>query len=311
MRTAQMCDAWRSVWGSDPRLVCVLGAQAAWSFSATEALKCPYWTQGAPCSGHAINAVAVAPYMGGAVPAAWASQADRGLANLFQSLYSQNDPAIPAGGFMAQDAAWVKDFITKLAPYKLPLLAYEGGQSFANGETGALNSLYMAANRDPRMGEAYTRYFQQWKTGGGQLFMYFNDVGVESKYGSWGALESVMQTTDPLGGAPPKWQAIQNFISEYPCWWPGCSGAIDARQKACGPHSSNDLTCSTIAASPLSIPSPAGPNLSDRDRTGFAERRVETPHHYGRPPSTRLFCRKGPGEILTSTRHRGHVSFVG
>ena len=65
MRTAQMCDIWRSVWRSDPRLVCVLGAQAAWSYSATEALKCPYWTEGAPCSGHAIDAVAVAPYYGG------------------------------------------------------------------------------------------------------------------------------------------------------------------------------------------------------------------------------------------------------
>ena len=140
MRTAQMCDIWRSVWRSDPRLVCVLGAQAAWSFSATEALKCPYWTQGAPCSGHAIDAVAVAPYMGGAVPSAWTSQPDGGLANLFQSLYSQNDPAsddgsyfsrflrrwsrsatmVPAGGFIAQDAAWEQDFITNLAPYKLP-----------------------------------------------------------------------------------------------------------------------------------------------------------------------------------------------
>jgi hypothetical protein len=242
MRTAQMCDIWKSVWGSDPRLVCVLGAQAAWSFSATEALKCPYWTQGAPCSGHGINAVAIAPYMGGAVPSAWTSQADGGLANLFQSLYSQNDPTmddesffsrilrrwsrsgttIPAGGFIAQDAAWEKDFITSLAPYKLPLLAYEGGQNFADGSTNALNTLYMAANRDPRMGHAYTRYFQQWKNGGGQLFMHYSDIGVESKYGSWGALESIMQTTTPLSGAPPKWQAIQNFISGNPCWWPSC-----------------------------------------------------------------------------------------
>jgi hypothetical protein len=246
MRTAQMCDIWKSVWGSDPRFVCVLGAQAARSFSATEALKCPYWTRGAPCSGHAINAVAIAPYMGDALPSAWTSQADGGLTNLFQSLYSQNDPAgddgsyfahllrrwsrpatmIPAGGFIAQDAAWEKDFIEILAPYKLPLLAYEGGQNFANGSTDALNTLYMAANRDPRMGQAYTRYFQEWKTNGGQLFIYFNDVGVESKYGSWGALESIMQTTTPLKSSPPKWQAIQNFISGTPCWWPGCSGTI-------------------------------------------------------------------------------------
>ncbi|MEA3172945.1 MAG: hypothetical protein QOF42_356 [Gammaproteobacteria bacterium] len=252
MRTAQMCDIWRSVWRSDPRLVCVLGAQAAWSFSATEALKCPYWTQGAPCSGHAIDAVAVAPYMGGAVPAAWTSQPDGGLVKLFQSLYSQNDSSmddesyfsrifrrwsrsetmIPAGGFIAQDAAWEKDFMTNLAPYKLPLLAYEGGQNFADGSTNALNTLYMAANRDLRMGQAYTAYFQLWKAGGGQLFMHYSDVGVESKYGSWGAVESIMQTTTPLSGAPPKWQAIQTFISRNPCWWASCSGTIGTGQSS-------------------------------------------------------------------------------
>jgi hypothetical protein len=236
MRTAQMCDIWRSVWRSDPRLICVLGAQAAWSFSATQALKCPYWTQGAPCSGHAINAVAVAPYMGDAAPSAWTSQPDGGLAKLFQSLYSQNDPTIPTGGYIAQDAAWLKDFMTILAPYQLPLLAYEGGQGFANGATDALNTLYMAANRDPRMGEAYLRYFHQWKDGGGQLFMHFNDVSVGSKYGSWGALESIMQTTDPLSSAPPKWQAIQIFTSGNPCWWPGCSGATDAGQTPAAPE---------------------------------------------------------------------------
>jgi hypothetical protein len=230
MRTAQMCDIWRSVWRSDPRLVCVLGAQASWSFSATQSLKCPYWTEGAPCSAHAINAVAVAPYLGGVVPSAWTSQADGGLSKLFQSLYSQNDPNIPVGGFIGQEAAWLKDFATVLAPYKLPLLAYEGGQSFANGATDALNNLYMAANRDPRMGPAYARYFQEWRTGGGQLFVYFNDVGAGSKYGSWGAIESLMQTTAPLSSAPPKWQAIQGFMSGNPCWWSGCTGAIEAEQ---------------------------------------------------------------------------------
>jgi hypothetical protein len=117
-----------------------------------------------------------------------------------------------------------------LAPYKLPLLAYEGGQNFANGATDALNDLYMRANRDPRMGPAYERYFQQWKTGGGQLFMHFSDVGAESKYGSWGALESIMQTTTPLSAAPSKWQAIQNFIAGTPCWWPGCSGSTGSAQ---------------------------------------------------------------------------------
>ena len=224
MRTAQMCDLWKAAWRSDSgRVICVLGAQAAWSFSATEALKCPYWTQGAPCSGHGINAVAIAPYMGGEVPSAWTSHTDGGLADLFQSIYSQNDPSIPKGGFLAQVGGWEQDFARNVSePYKLPLIAYEGGQTFANGSTAALDTLYVAANVDPGIAQAYAKYFQQWKSLGGQLFVYYNDVGVGGKYGSWGAIQSLMQTTVPLSSAPPKWQAIQNFISSTPCWWTNC-----------------------------------------------------------------------------------------
>jgi hypothetical protein len=80
------------------------------------------------------------------------------------------------------------------------------------------------------MSQAYRRYLEHWKAGGGQLFMHYSDIGVESKWGSWGALESIMQTTTPLSSAPPKWQAMQNFISGNPCWWPSCSGTIGARQ---------------------------------------------------------------------------------
>jgi hypothetical protein len=52
-----------------------------------------------------------------------------------------------------------------------------------------------------------------------------------NKYGSWGALESIMQTTTPLGSASPKWQAIQNFISVTPCWRPNCSGTVGVAGK--------------------------------------------------------------------------------
>ena len=71
-----------------------------------------------------------------------------------------------------------------LAPYHLPLVAYEGGQGFVGG--GALGNLYTAANRDPRMGAAYTTYFQQWKANGGQLFNDFADITGYGQYGSWG-----------------------------------------------------------------------------------------------------------------------------
>jgi hypothetical protein len=213
------------------------------TISATEALKFPYWTQGAPCSVMRSTRwpwrlTWEVPYQRCAFFAPPLTDTDPTLrssitilpphgkmprARLTQSkiqyLCAQTgrlQTKIPAGGFIAQDGAWEKGFITNLAPYKLPLLAYEGGQNFADGSTNVLNTLYMAVNRDLRMGQAYTAYFQQWKAGGGQLLLHYSDVGVESKYGPWGAVESIMQTTTPLNGARPKWQAIQAFISGTP-----------------------------------------------------------------------------------------------
>lgn len=221
MRTAQMCDIWKSVWGDDAsRVVCVLGSQAAGG--PQELMNCPYWS-GGPCYKH-IDAVAIAPYFGYGVPAAWTSQPDGGLTSLFQSLYSQNDPSIPVGGDLAQASQWEASYVSYLSAYKLPLIAYEGGQSFANGSTDALTNLYFAANRDPRMGAVYTAYLQQWKSNGGRLFMIYNDVMTYGRWGEWGALESLTQASGPLSSTPPKWQAIQNFIATNLCWWPACAG---------------------------------------------------------------------------------------
>jgi hypothetical protein len=224
MRTAQMCDLWKSAWGSDAsRVVCVMAAQAAGT--VIDRLQCPYWS-GGPCYQHGIGAVAIAPYFGLVAPSAWTSQPDGGLNMLFQSLTTQNDPSVPAGGALARSSGWEVNYIKELAPYKLPLIAYEAGQSLCCAATTALTNLYIAANRDPRMGAAYATYLQQWKANGGELMALYNDIGAPSWFGSWGQLESLMQTTSPLSAAPPKWQAIQNFIASDPCWWAGCTGTI-------------------------------------------------------------------------------------
>lgn len=253
MRSAQTCDVWKSVWGADAsRVVCVMGAQEGNPWIATERLNCALWTGtgNAPCAGHGIGAVAIAPYFGGAVPSAWTSQPDGGLSSLFAALTTQNDPSIPAGGFIAQALGWAAAYPSALAPYNLPLISYEGGQgfeSFPNGvtSTGAnnpLTNLYIAANRDPRMQAAYQTYLQGWKKLGGQLFMQFNDIGNYSQYGEWGALESIMQTTSPLSSAPPKWQALQNFISGTPCWWSGCTSAVVGASPPPVPMAPSNLT---------------------------------------------------------------------
>jgi hypothetical protein len=230
MRTAQSCDIWKAAWGSDAsRVICVMAAQAANPRVATEALNCKLWS-GSPCAAHGIGAVAIAPYFADHVPSAWTSQPDGGLNSLFASFSSQNDPSIPMGGWLGQAASWVAAYSAIAEKYKLPLIAYEGGQSLvsypqgvnADGSGSALTRLYAAANRDARMKAAYRSYLQVWKATGGQLFVHFNDIFPPGQYGEWGALESFMQATAPLSNAPPKWQALQNFISANPCWWPGC-----------------------------------------------------------------------------------------
>jgi hypothetical protein len=237
MRVAQTCDIWKSIWGSDAsRVICVMGSQNGNPWVATERLACSLWTGSgnAPCANHGIGAVAIAPYFGYSVPSAWTSQPDGGLAMLFASLNTQNDPSIPAGGWIPHIISQMAAYPPAIAQYKLPLIAYEGGQTFvsfphgmnANNTPNALTNLYVAANNDPRMQAAYAQYLAGWKASGGQMFVHFNDISPYNQYGEWGALQSIMQTTSPLASAPPKWQALQGFISGSACWWQGCAGSI-------------------------------------------------------------------------------------
>jgi len=94
--------------------------------------------------------------------------------------------------------------------YGLALIAYEGGQHLANSGDEALSDRFIAANRDPRMGEIYLAHLQAWRELGGGVFMAFTDIAQPSRFGSWGVLESLTQ--DP--SAAPKYQALLSFAQE-------------------------------------------------------------------------------------------------
>jgi hypothetical protein len=231
MRTAQMCDIWAQVWGSDDsRVHCVLGAQAAVTWTATDSLNCPLWTQ-APCYKHHVTDVAIAPYFNfwSGVPSTWSSLDESTVLNDIFTQFSSGGviPGAITGGALAQTSSWEAAYKTALAPYGLPFIAYEGGQSLVGMNNSALVSAYIAANRDPRMATAYTTALSNWKANGGETYVLFNDIYSPGTFGEWGALESFMDTVSPLSSAPPKWQAIQNFIKSNPCWWSGCTGTVD------------------------------------------------------------------------------------
>lgn len=219
-RTAEMCHIWKEVFGNDAnRVVCVLGGQAAWTYPAEQALNCPLWQQG-PCHNYGIDALAIAPYFGGYLGdrnvtsqvEAWLADADGGLGKLFTELRHGGILSnSPSGGALQEASGWISNNQQLAQQHGLQLVSYEGGQHIADIwgtlSTGVIN-LFSTANRDPRMGELYTQYLNTWKQLGGNLFMHFTDIGTPGRYGAWGALEHVEQTSSS------KYNALLSYLND-------------------------------------------------------------------------------------------------
>ncbi|NDC37974.1 MAG: hypothetical protein EBZ48_07970, partial [Proteobacteria bacterium] len=174
---------------------------------------------------HGINAVAIAPYFGDYVGQpenfsqvrGWTHSGDGGLAQLFTELSSGGGlSGGPGGGALALSFGWIEEHKTITNQFNLALLAYEGGQHITGigvvGDDAAITALFTGANRDPRMATLYANYLQGWNTRNTGLFMHFSDISSYSKFGSWGALETIGQISSPKydalrayaeGSAPP------------------------------------------------------------------------------------------------------------
>jgi len=97
----------------------------------------------------------------------------------------------------------------------LRLVAYEGGQHLVGvgGNVGnqTLTNKFIAANRDPRMGQLYLQDMQNWRDIGGDVFVTYAFCGRYSQWGSWGLIE---QQNQNLSSAP-KFQAIVQFVQQH------------------------------------------------------------------------------------------------
>lgn len=225
-RSAEICAIFRAVFADNPeRIVCIIASQAANSWTAQEALACPLWNQG-PCAQHGIKALAIAPYMGdylgqegnAGIVAGWRGLSDGGVSTLFRELESGGKlPGGPSGGARAQSFDWIDANRQVATSYNISLIAYEGGQHLVRvggaSENESLTELFTSANRHERMTGLYEGYLAGWKERGGGLFMHFSDITSYGRYGSWGALEKIGQTSSPkydalylysLGTLPPQ-----------------------------------------------------------------------------------------------------------
>ena len=99
-----------------------------------------------------------------------------------------------------------------LRPYRnIQFCAYEGGQPLVHYGTKSKkqhpNPLLIAANRDPRMEQAYIQLLNGFKQVGGRLFMAFSSPRANAHFGFWGIKEHINQNP----AQAPKYRAINRF----------------------------------------------------------------------------------------------------
>ncbi len=231
-RSAQICDIWKKVFNDQPgkeRVLCVMAGQAANAAVVTQSLDCQL-SSIKPCYQHGIHAVGLVDYFAwyvGDPDPKFSSQVEKWtLDDLFKEI---NVGGVLVGGPSGGALKLTKSFLDANAivanQRNLKLIAYEGGQALA-GVGGLENNqkitdLFIAANRDPRMYDAYTALLTDWKnTPGSELFVQFYDIGSFIKWGSWGSLEYVSQFNSKY--STPKYQSLTDFVNTNPCWWNNC-----------------------------------------------------------------------------------------
>ncbi len=267
-RSAEVCTIWKDTFGSEAgRVVCALGAQAANDWTARQALECPLWTNGKPCIEHGIDAVAIAPYFGGYLGKPeyaseledWTYTSDGGLDLLFQELsFGGQLGGGPDGGGLLEAWRWIDRYASLAASNGLELLAYEAGQHLV-GIRGVENNariteLFTGLNRDERMRVLYEQYLARWEDSGGGTLMHFSDIVTPGRYGSWGALEDVLQTQSP------KYLALLDYLGAQAPGGPAAytltlstSGSGDGTVSGGGSYAAGSLVSPTATAAEGSI----------------------------------------------------------
>lgn len=183
LRSVEIFDIWQEVFGGTERLSRVLAWQSGntwWmdriilptgdAYRRADVLAiAPYVSMNVPPSGDGLTADEVA---------GWSVE---------QTLDWLQENALPKA---VDGITRTKELAEE---YGLQLMAYEGGQHMVGVGGGENNEkmtqLFHEANRHPRMGEIYDRYYQAWEDAGGDLFCYFSSTGRWSKWGSWGIVE--------------------------------------------------------------------------------------------------------------------------
>ena len=205
-RSTRVFELWREAFGKSAkeRLVCVLAGQAVNPWTAETIL-------GAPGAAAAADAYAIAPYFGASFGSPENAAKTKG--------YSTDELFAALDKDLTEVLGAVHRTVEVAAQHDLPLIAYEAGQHLA-GHGGVeaddtQTARFQGANRDPRMGELYTRLLDTWAAVGGRTICLWNSVETWSKWGSWGLVEFIETPRDQA----PKLDAALKFAESQGRWW--------------------------------------------------------------------------------------------
>ncbi|RYX83260.1 hypothetical protein EON83_15450 [bacterium] len=183
------------------RIVRVIATQGANAYVSEQIL-------GFEDTGKNADALAVAPYFGLMSPSRAADPNSKVPAETVATWTTTQVLDYLENVSIPETIKWNKEQKAIADKYGLKLIAYEGGQhavGTAGGENNEdLTKLFLAANRDERMGQLYTKYLDTWRDCGGDVFCNFSSVSGWSKWGSWGLLENQNDDT-------AKYRAVMNW----------------------------------------------------------------------------------------------------
>jgi hypothetical protein len=204
-RSLEIFAIWEEVFGGHSRFVRVIPTQSANSGVTKGILRDPEVAK------HA-DALAIAPYMGysigrgktaglGEQMKTWS--VDQMLDDFEKTAFAECLRHMQMNKGLADQ-------------YGLKLIAYEGGQHMVafmrdQATVKAVSATMHACNRHPRMGELYTRYYDEWARIGGDLFAVFSSIGAYSNHGAWGLAEYA----DSKPADYPKLEATLNWAKAH------------------------------------------------------------------------------------------------
>ena len=190
LRTGQICDIWKQVFGNQKhRVVCVVSAYAGAPAMGEEILTCPL--AGGNCA-QKVDAYGIAPYFGDYIARIenrnilrqWAHSGAAGMNNLFREINQGNliQDNIPGGAIPRAVKNRITPNVALAKKHGVKLVSYEAGQHLLRVD-GAhrihdekIFELFSNANRDPRMIQSYQQYLQAWKRSGAGIMMHFNGI---------------------------------------------------------------------------------------------------------------------------------------